>query len=289
MGWITNLDRRVIFIIMGVAVAAPVLLGLKFPEKPTAITHAAFDVVEKLPPGAQVLIALDYDPAGMSELHPMSAALTRHVALRQGKIYFLTLWPTGTRFIDDMTRLLSREFPDLKYGEDYVNLGYGAGEMGVIKIITSDLQQQFRNDVRQTPLSSLPMTAGVKNIREMDLIIDISAGTPGAKEWVQYASTAFSIPTVAGTTGVQTPMLMPYLPNQLNGILGGIKAAAEYEVLLANHYPQLQAAERIVAEPGLFVGTVRMGPQLVAHLLMIVLIILGNISYFAARRTGSTV
>lgn len=279
-----NVDRRWVFAAMAVAVAVPVLVGLKFPEKPTAMTRRVFDAVEDLPPGSRVLIALDYDPAGMSELHPMAAALTRHAALRGCRIYFVTLWPTGPAFTADMTRLLEVEFPRLEYGRDYVNLGYRAGEMGVIKVITSDLRKEFATDVRQRGLDSMPITAGVRNIREMNLIVSVSGGVPGAIEWVQFAATPFDLPTVAGTTGVQTPELMPYVPDQLQGVLGGVKAAAEYERLLVDKYPDLEKGP--VASPGLFSGTVRMGPQLVAHLLMIGLIAAGNVLYFAGRRKG---
>ncbi len=131
----------------------------------------------------------------------------------------------------------------------------------------------------------MPITSGVENIRQMDLIVSVSGGTPGSKEWVQFASTPFNIETVAGTTGVQTSELMPYYPNQLEGVLGGVKAAAEYERLLVEAYPELES--KPVAAPGLFSGTVRMGPQLVAHLLMIGLIVAGNVLYFAVRRQGA--
>lgn len=270
---------------MALAVGVPILVGARFPEKPTTMTRQVFNSVESLPAGSRVLIALDYDPAGMGELQPMAAALTRHAALRGHRIYLLTLWPTGPAFLADMSRLLKTEFPELQEGRDYVNLGYRAGEMGVVKLIVNNLRDAFGTDVRQRNLDSMPITAGVKNIRQMDLIVSVSGGTPGSKEWVQFASTPFDIETVAGTTGVQTSELMPYYPSQLNGVLGGVKAAAEYERLLVDQYPALESGP--IASPGLFSGTVRMGPQLVAHLLMIGLIVAGNVLYFAARRQGA--
>jgi hypothetical protein len=280
-----NLDRRWVFAAMALAVAVPVLVGLKFPEKPSAMTRRVFDAVEALPAGSRVLIALDYDPAGMGELHPMAAAFTRHAALKGHRIYFMTLWPTGPAFTAEMTRLLRVEFPRLEYGRDYVDLGYRAGEMGVVKVIANDLRKEFATDVNQRSLGSMPITADVRNVRQMDLIVSVSGGTPGAKEWVLFAATPFDIEAVSGTTGVQTSQLMPYVPRQLTGLLGGVKAAAEYERLLVDRYPELE--EREAAPPGLFSGTVRMGPQVVAHLLMIGLIVAGNVLYFAARRRGA--
>ena len=115
----------------------------------------------------------------------------------------------------------------------------------------------------------------------MELIINVSAGYPGAKEWIQYASTPveeLKNRIVAGCTGVQAALLYPYIPEQLPGLLGAIKGAAEYEALVNAKYdaggktpPKYQEALR------------RMGPQSVAHLLMIALIILGNVAYFLQR------
>ncbi len=280
-----NLDRRVLFVAMAVAVAVPVLVGLKFPEKPSIGTRRVFDTLESLPPGSRVLMSLDYDPAGMGELQPMSAAFTRHVSLKGHRLYLMTLWPAGPAFTSDMTRLQAIEFPRRKYGVDYVNLGYRAGEMGVIKVIGNDLRKEYATDVNQSSLAAMPITADVRNLRQMDLIVSVSGGTPGAKEWVQFAVTPFGLRAVSGTTGVQTPQLLPYVPSQLRGLLGGVKGAAEYERLLVDKYPELEQGK--IAPPGLFSGTVRMGPQVVAHLLMIALIVAGNVLYFAARRKGT--
>ena len=112
----------------------------------------------------------------------------------------------------------------------------------------------------------------------MDLIVNVSGSYPGTKEWVQYASTPYKIPTVAGCTGVQAPLLYPYIPEQLNGLLGAIKGAAEYESLVVKEYLGDNPDRKYLE------GVRRMGPQLVAHLLMIGLIIAGNVIFFAQQR-----
>ena len=112
----------------------------------------------------------------------------------------------------------------------------------------------------------------------MDLIVNVSAGYPGVKEWVLYAATPYNMKIVAGTTGVSAPTLYPYIPGQLTGLLAAIKAAAEYEQALIDLYPNLESNN--TAQEGLR----RMGPQLLAHMLVILLILLGNIIYFSEQR-----
>jgi hypothetical protein len=77
---------------------------------------------------------------------------------------------------------------------------------------------------------------------------------------------------------VQTLLFYPYLGEQLLGLLGGIKGAAEYEAALSLAYPEFEG-------PAFSEARRRMGPQLVAHLLMIGLIVAGNVLYFLSRRS----
>ena len=63
-----NLDRRWVFAAMALAVAAPVLIGAKFPEKPSAMTRRVFDAVEDLR-GDPGLIEDLADPLGDAGLH----------------------------------------------------------------------------------------------------------------------------------------------------------------------------------------------------------------------------
>ncbi len=277
-----DLDRRWIFLLMFLAVSTSILLGVRFPEKPSSMVNNVFKSIDELPEGSAVLMAFDYDPASKGELQPMAYAFTRHAATKGHRLYFLTLWPQGVPMVQQNITILEREYGDrYEYGRNYVNLGFKPGAEGVIKVLVGDLKELYPTDVHGTSLTRIPMTRDLKNIQQMDLIVNVSAGTPGAKEWVQYAATPFDISMVAGTTGVQAPILYPYIPNQLNGVLGAIKAAAEYEQAIIENYPDFK--DNAQAQEGLR----RMGPQLVAHLLLIVLIIGGNVIYFVGRSRGA--
>lgn len=296
-----TLDRRWIFLAMFVAVAVPILLQVRFPETPTQLSQNVFDEVDRLPEGAPVLLAFDFDPASEGELGPMATAFVRHCCEKNLRMYFMALWPVGPQMIDDTIRkVIESDFSHLKYGEDYVNLGFKSGNEGVIKVIVTDLRELYTTDARGTALDNVPMMESIRNVQDFDLLINVSAGYPGTKEWVQYAATAYpdDIRLVAGCTGVQAPLLYPYIPQQLPGLLGAIKGAAEYEKLVIDAYganvPLLDAEGQPLLDedgevviPGKYLeGIRRMGPQLVAHVLMILLIVIGNMVYFRARKEG---
>jgi hypothetical protein len=210
----------------------------------------------------------------------MATAFVKHAAAKKLKMYFMALWPVGPQMIDDaINRVLKTDYPELVYGEDYVNLGFKSGYEAVIKVIVTNLRELYTTDVNGTAVSEIPMMSGINNIQQMNLIINISAGYPGLKEWVQYAATPYpALRLVGGSTGVQAPLMYPYIPLQLPGMLGAIKGAAEYEKLVVDAYGGADP------DPKYLEALRRMGPQLVGHLLVIVLIVAANVIYLSDRR-----
>jgi hypothetical protein len=287
-----NLDRRWIFLLMFISVAVPIIVigitGRTFPEVPTKLAIATFDEIDQLQEGDPVLLAFDFDPGSEGELGPMATAFVRHCAEKKLRMYFMALWPVGPQMIEEnINKVIRADFPHLQYGVDYVNLGFKSGNEGVIKVIVTDLRQLYTTDAYGTSLDNIPMMQGIRNIRQMKLIINVSAGYAGTKEWVQYAITPYQregLRMVAGCTGVQAPLLYPYIPGQLPGLLGAIKGAAEYEALVLDKYGKRDESGKLVEDGKYLEGQRRMGPQLVAHVLMILLIVAGNIIFFIARR-----
>jgi hypothetical protein len=72
-----GIDRRWIFLAMGLSIAVPILLKLRFPEVPGPMARATFDAIESIPEGSRVLLAFDYDPAsaGESDMYACSTTL----------------------------------------------------------------------------------------------------------------------------------------------------------------------------------------------------------------------
>lgn len=275
--WLLHFDRRWIFLAMLVGVATPLLLGLQFPEVPSPKTIAVFDAIENLPDGSTVLLSLDFDPSSSGELEPMASAITRHCCEKKHRILYLTLWDRGVPMIQDSLDIIEREYPQRAYGKDYVNLGYKSGGIVVIKNAVTNLRADFSRDQTGKSLDQLAITRDLKSLRDLGLLISVGAGYPGPREWVQYAAAQYNLKMVAGATGVQAPQLSPYLPEPLLGVLGAIKGAAEYEKLLLARYPHLEK------NPATVEGQRRMGPQFVAHLLIVALIVAGNAASFWER------
>lgn len=274
-----NLDRRFIFLFVAAAVVLPFFLDLHFPEYPTPMTMAIYRTVESLPAGSLVLMPFDYDPSTAPELDPMARALTRHCLSKGHRICFMALWPEGQGMVSNViSGTIETEFPEKTYGEDYVNLGYKAGGQGLINAVLLSMRSMFTTDAAGIPVDSLPIMRRITSLRDFKLIMNFSAGKPGSKEWVQFAGDPGQIPVASGSTAVQAPLLYPYYPAQMVGLMGGLKGAAEYEAALAEGYPRFRNSSRV--------ATTMMVPQAMAHFVIMLFIVLGNVIYFVERRRG---
>ena len=282
-----RLDRRWIFLAMFLAVAGPILYvgvtGRTLPEKVTATSRSVHEAIEATPEGTRVLFAFDYDPASAGELQPMATDLLRHCAARKLRIVCIALWPLGNNLAEEtIQKVIRADFPHMRDGVDYANLGFQSGQQQVMTVITTNFRKGFPVDQRGRDTADLPILQGVQTVADFPLLVEVGAGYPGAKEWVQYVVTGLngSMRMVAGTTGVSTPQLFPYYPRQLAGILAGIKGAAEYEVLVNAGLGGTTPDKYLEAQR-------RMGPQMFGHLLLVGLIVLGNVIHFTRSRRAS--
>ncbi len=274
-----NLDRRWLFLLVFIGVAVPIILPIGLPVTTTASTRSAFEYVEALKPGDYVLISFDYGPSSAPENDPMAEAVMRQCFLKRIHVVICALYPLGglQLAINSITKV-SAEFPDLKYGEDYVNLGFKDGAAAVMKRMGDDIVGAFPVDVRGTPLAQIPMMKGVRSLRQINVVVTVATGIIG-EYWITQAHQQSGTPIIVGPTAVGAPKYYAYLnAGQLVGMLSGMKGAAEYEKLLAARYPQLA---RFYGSTHAFTATKGMDAQTVIHFIIILFILIGNIAYMS--------
>jgi len=266
-----RLDRRWIFLAIGLLVVVPLLTGFHIaPVQPGSRAKGFYDAIEKLPPGSTVLLAGDYDPGTIAENYPMHLAAARHLMSRNIKIIAVELYPGGPPLADRVLHIAGEEFHKQER-IDYVNLGFKSGNEVVMAQMGSSIPVTFPADRSGVPVGRIPVMKGVENFGQIALLVSISAGFPGTKEWVQQIVSRYHVRMVAGVTAVSAPEYYPYLQaGQLQGLLGGMAGAAEYEIL--------------VKAPGL--ATRGMDAQSLAHIFIAFMILLGNLAALPQRSQG---
>jgi hypothetical protein len=264
---IRRIDRRFIFVLIFIAVGWPLIQPMRLPIDVSPPVQGIYDAIEAVPPGSIVMLGGDYSPDSMPELQPMVETFVRHAFSRDLRVLIACLWPASPPLVERVTTPLAEEFGK-EYGVDYVNLGYMAGGIVTLLGMGASIPNTFPTDYVGTPVGEIPMMEGVENFDQIALVMEVSAGTPGTREWVQQVQSRFGVTLASGVTAVSAPNFYPYIQSgQLVGLLGGLKGAAEYETL--------------VGAPA--DATKGMDAQSIVHALIVFFIILGNVIYFVSR------
>ena len=266
-----KIDRRWIFLAIAVVVAGSLLSKMAFPQlEVSPDVRQAYELLDKLPAGSPVLFAWDYDPGSQPELYPLSAAMLRHAMRNNLRVVMMGHWPNGVPLIErQIGEIIRADFPGKKYGTDYVNLGYKTGQNVLVITMAKSIKDAFPTDYYQHPVDSLPLLAQVKTLRDCKAIVSFSAGDPGLVMWIQFAWQRFHIPVTGGCTAVSAPEFAAYLQSgQLKGLMGGMRGAAEYEVLIGTKG----------------MASIGMTAQSLAHGLIVVFILVGNIAFLLTGR-----
>jgi hypothetical protein len=263
-----RLDRRIIFLIIGIAVFTPLLFKVPVKVPGSPIVQSIYEGIEALPEGSRILLSFDYDPSTLAELQPMSEAVVYHCVQKKHKMVFMGLWPQGPKLAQGiMDDVAPRN--NLEYGVDYVNLGYKTGGLVLISSMGSAITDPFPTDTYGASLSTLPLFKDLKTLRDFDYVVSMSAGDPGIKHWVMIAQDRFKVPVGGGVTAVSAPAFYAYYNSgQLQGLMGGLRGAAEYETLI-----DVSGS-----------ASLGMNAQNWAHLMIILFIIIGNTTMLILKR-----
>ncbi len=266
-----RIDRRIIFFVIGLCTLMPLLYPVGLPIKGTPEVRAVYDYIESLPDGSVFLLSMDFDPASKPELEPQALALLRHAFSRNLRVIAMTLWLPGTGLAEQTVNRVAQELGKVN-GEDYVFLGYSPGVGALIIGMGQDLYKAFPSDYYGNPTKKLAVLKDVPNLRHVNYVVSLAAGTPGVETWYLFGKDKYQFELGGGCTGVIAPGLYPLLRSgQINGLIGGMRGAAEYELLID------QSGSAVAG----------MDAQSATHFAIIVLVILCNTFYFMTRRAAA--
>jgi hypothetical protein len=275
-----TLDRRWIFLFLIVVCIVAYAIDFEVPILVENEVRVIYNFLDTLEPGDIVLIAIDYDPNNMAELHPMAYAIMEQCWRNKVRIIFTSLSQNGPGMTDQLIRDVSdsmkvdkvyngKEYKgrEVVNGVDYTFLGYKPYFALIILGMGQNFRLPFPTDYYGVPLDSLPMMRGVQNYDQVKCVVDLAGGNI-TDYWISYGQGRFGFPLALGLTGVMTAQYYPFLGSgQVFGLMGGLLGAAEYEALTDN--------------PGRAKDGMRV--QLPAHLVIILFILMGNVGFLVDK------
>ena len=313
-----NIDRRWIFLLMGVVTVVPFFFKMGLPVTTTDEVEGIYNHVDSLNHDDAVMIGFDYQPGTMAENQPMSEAVMRHCFARNIPVFITAFWPLGNGLAEQAIVTLTNpddpgtfqrvrydEWREYDYGPDslparvthsqlvelwerdhqlregamgwvfegvdYVVLGYAPLFHIVLLGMGRSIISQYPTDLYDNPTEDMPIVKRNKSAREVDMGLTVS-GSSTVLSWLTYAHESYGMPIAFGVTAVSATDYLVYIQSgQILGQMGGLRGAAEYEVMLKRDDYAVEMGRA-------FLG---MDVQSIVHILIVILVVLGNIAYFA--------
>jgi hypothetical protein len=263
---VVNQDR-IIFLLVFVTVAIPMIVPLGLPIPVGSTTTKYFDTLEAIPEGSTVLWCVGTGLSIWYNTGPGEIASFKHI--------FRLVGERGVKFIifsetaegATIVRRILDEHVDLSgltYGVDYTDLGWIPGGEAAIAGVVTDFESTVETDYKGTPAIDIPMLQGIMGSDDFD-VLGFSSGGMIDRFMRQWAP--LKKPILLNIIAIAVPLCMPYIDKgMVTAYLNGQRGGAEYEKLLR--------------QPGM--GTSFIDAQSMIHLYMVVMIVV--VSFWALSK-----
>lgn len=264
---LVNLDVRILWVLLIVALLVPMVrpIGLPLPMKPQ--TKSAYNFAESLPSGSWVIMSIDISPMGEPENWPSALAMFRHYMAKGFKIILVNVVPEGTMYAEKLWKNYAKE-RGYEYGKDVVQMPFRAGNEAAISSIGADFRGLYETDQYGTALDKLPIFNGFRGIQDVALLTEY-ASTIHPQYYLQQINAKYGIPVIVSVVAVEGPRFEAYYQSgQAKGVLSGVAAGAEYEILAKVPGP----------------AAAQMDALSLGHLLYIFAIVITNCAWWITRK-----
>lgn len=272
--FLQSIDRRFIYLLLLGSVGAALLTKVTLPVIPSNQTRGAFDAVEHISPEKFALIGGEWSASTRGENEPQTRAIMHHLMRRHIKFAVYGFDPQGPENSEKVIKELAPRY-GYKYGVDWVNWGYrpyGAIK-ATLKAMVHDMAGSVKHDMYNNALTDyakLPIMKELQGMDQVGLIIEITPADT-YESWVAFVQGygKTGVPMVFACTSVMAPEAYQYLDSgQMVGMLTGLKGALEYEGMV--HEPGRATKQALALS--------------VSHVVVLVLIVLGNLGYIAQQK-----
>ena len=284
-----KVDRRVIFLLVGLSLAVPITYGASLAPAPMKTADQFYETIENLEVKKSqfVLVAADFGPGTMAENRPQTMVAIEHLMRRRIPFAIISIYAQSEPFLREIPRTVASQLEEETgekwvYGVDWVNFGYRPGFSFMVQGLAKadNLVEHLKTDANSVPLKELPMMKSVQDLRDVALFMEFTGLVGAFNLWLQYLNAdGYTPPFLYGCTSITIPEAYIYFASgQVLGFFEGIAGAAWYESLLGNNF-----SARPNHETAIKVNTGLSYAQLV----IIALIALGNLGVLVRMIVGS--
>ncbi|MHB9134152.1 MAG: hypothetical protein ACYDBB_24035 [Armatimonadota bacterium] len=297
-----SIDRRWVYLLLAATLVSTLLMNKTVDPIVLPSVQQLYTAVDQAKAGDDdgkiILVGMTFSAGTIGENGNQARALIRHLMLTHKRFAVMSISePQGATYAQRITEDIAKQY-GYEYGKDWINFGYQIGTLAFFKAFPRDIPGTLHGvDATQgKPLDSFPIMHGIKTINDVALHVEITASS-SMLDWLQIVqpTTKPRLKIGYACTGVMATEAYPFLDShQLIGMMPGLKGAADYEKLVDELEDREMKAGRVkeAFNPELmksvpafhYPARKLMFAQGAAHLLLIVLIILGNVGLLLSRR-----
>jgi hypothetical protein len=268
-----GLDHRILATIVAVIITYVMLNPFKIPFPVTQYGQDYYDFVTGIEPGSMVGFMCSDTPSTKPSLQPASVIMMEILLEKDCKMVFWQDEAFGVPIYEEYIALAQSEIDkQLEYGVDYINLGYIAGTESGTAAFLADIRKTtggidaYGNDIEQYSIMQ-----GVNTGSDFDYGFANVACRCTEPLYVRQWADPYGVPLATINCAMDLTAVQPYLSTgQMAATANGLLGSAEMEYLTGNL--------------GLAFGQTLSVSM--AGLYFVILIILGNVFFFASRGAG---
>jgi hypothetical protein len=189
--------------------------------------------IEKLPPAAPVLLAIEYEPAFAGEMESAATGVVRHLMVKQAKLVMVSTNPTGQLLGDLLVANASKNL-DPAYSitaDNVINLGYLPGGSGGLYSFGLSPQGAAPFKTDNSPAWQDGFLKRVNGMQDFAAVIVVTENLETARSWIEQVGPGLGeVPLYMVTSAQIGPMISAYSDSgQIRGWVSGLADGAIYE------------------------------------------------------------
>lgn len=266
-----KMDRRWIFLLVFLSCIIPFWFPDMLSQEFTVSkeTQRVYDIIDGLEEGDAIFIDWAFDPTLQAELLPMAEQTIKQAFDKKLRVFIYYPMITAISLGQNLVEKIKSEkgYEHVESGIDYMHLGY-------LPIGVDMMMFSMYSDFKATFGKEGKIFQGIKTFADIKYMMSF-AGSAHPESYI-LLQRRFGFKMGSGVTAVVGPDFVPYLQTgQLDGMLFGLKGAAEYENLRIT-----QGAPKKLNNT----ANAGMASLTLSHLIMFMFIGIGNFIYFYERK-----
>lgn len=230
--------RWAIFIVLLLGIGWPVWTASQDIPLPATLPEieAASTIINSLPDGAKVLLAVDYQPGLSAEMDAASGAVIDPLMAKGAYLGLVSTTPSGPLQAERLISRVSQQGEHAYLGiNQFANLGFIPGGMAGLRSFAEAPQRilPFALDGslawQSTPLQS------IQKLENFALVVVATESPETAQAWIEQVQPLLGhTPLLMVVSSQADPVVRPYYegrPQQVQGLVTGLAGGASFESL----------------------------------------------------------